>query len=191
MNWSLQGHPVDGRYEILYADPPWAYKDKNIPSGAEKQYPTMSLDQMSEIPISRLAAPNAVLFMWATWPLLTDALELIRDWGFEYKNCGFLWAKLNKVQRTPFLGLGHWTRGNTEPCLFATRGKPHRIDAGVEQLVLDPIQRHSQKPAEVGNRILDLMGNLPAVELFAREQVKNWDGFGNELPPETSIQLHP
>lgn len=95
------------------------------------------------------------------------------------------------------MGLGHWTRGNTEPCLLATRGKPKRVDAGVRQVVIDHLDeetifaqrgRHSAKPPEVRDRIVRLLGDVPRIELFARERVAGWDAWGNELP---AVEAHP
>lgn len=194
--WTLSGHVVDGCYDVLYADPPWSYRDKAPKGGAEEQYQTVSLADLCKMPIGALGKPDSVLFMWATWPTLPDALTLMQAWGYEFKNCAYLWAKINKKAPTPFFGLGHWTRGNTEPCLLGVRGKPHRVDAKVEQLLCDDnlvaakLARHSEKPNEVRERILKLMGPQSfAVELFARKQFEGWDSFGNELPPETSLQL--
>jgi N6-adenosine-specific RNA methylase IME4 len=195
--WTLAGHDVGGAYNIIYADPPWSYKDKNPAGGADAQYPTMSIKDLCQMPVRKLGSSDSVLFMWATWPTLPDALALMTAWGYQYKNCGFLWAKTNKIKPTPFLGLGHWTRGNTEPCLLATRGKPHRIDAKVEQLlvtdnlVVSPLTKHSRKPPEVRDRIIQLMGDTPAVELFARETAVGWDSHGNEMSPETSVLYSP
>ncbi len=182
---------MTGRFEIVYADPAWSYNNKTIRGGAEHHYPTMTLEQICALPISKLAAPNAALFLWATWPTLPDALKVISAWGFTYKNCAFDWVKTTK-NGGDAVGLGHWTRGNTEPCLFATRGKLTRIDAGVRQVVIDEVEpelicaprgSHSAKPAIVRTRIGQLLGDLPRIELFARERVKGWHAWGNQLPP--------
>ena len=183
MNWSLTGKPVDGCYSIVYADPPWSYKDKQ----GQGPYPTMDLHDLMALPVEALTTPDAVLFMWATWPTLPDAFSLGIQWGFRYVNCGFLWVKMRAGR--PFMGLGHWTRGNTEPCLLFKRGKPKVISHSVEQVVLAPLTRHSAKPPEVRDRIHALMGDQPSVELFAREQVARWDSFGNEIDPATSVLL--
>lgn len=87
--------------------------------------------------------------MWATYPKMQEALDLIEAWGFKYKSIAFQWIKQNRSGNGYFFGLGRWTRGNTEPCLIAIKGKPKRISAGVGQLVFSPLRRHSQKPAEV------------------------------------------
>ena len=136
------------RYSIIYADPPWAYKDNGCQGAAAKHYNTMSIEELKKLPISDLADKNAVLFLWATYPKLAEALELIASWGFIYKTIAFQWVKTYKSGFGEFLGLGRWTRGNTEPCLLATKGKPTRINPGISQLIFSPIRKHSQKPPE-------------------------------------------
>ncbi len=186
-----------GGYEVLYADCPWKYRDKKVRGGAEHHYPTMSLAELCLLPVKDLAAENSVLFTWATWPTLLDAYAVMKAWGFEYYNCGFLWAKMNKVATdTPFFGQGRMTRGNTEPCLLGKRGKPKRLDNAVEQLMLDegliltPIGEHSEKPAEARNRILRLMGDVSAVELFARAPSPGWDVFGNQVDSTVTLESY-
>ena len=120
--------------------------------------------------------------MWATFPMLREALELIEAWGFTYKTIAFNWVKQNKSGNGIFWGLGNWTRSNSEICLLAVKGKPKRISAGVHSVVLSPLQRHSQKPAEVRDRIVELMGDLPRIELFARSAAEGWDCWGPEAP---------
>lgn len=176
-----------GGYGAIYADPPWSYDVKGGRGAADKHYTTMSLDQIKALPVADLAAPDCALFMWGVYPMLREALEVIEAWGFEYKSIGFQWLKLNKVSPTPFFGLGRWTRGNTEPCFIATRGKPVRVSAGVSQLIIEPeilhspIGRHSAKPSEARDKIVQLVGDVPAIELFAREPAPGWDCWGNEV----------
>ena len=183
-----------GRFEVIYADPPWKYADRGCNGAAEFHYPTMPLEKICRLPIQKLAAENSVLFLWATCPMLREALEVISAWGFRYKSIAFQWVKTYKPKADgtaqPFFGLGRWTRGNTEPCLLATRGRPKRIANDVGQLILDPaeellvapVTRHSAKPPETRDRIVRLMGDVPRLELFARERVLGWDAWGNELP---------
>jgi len=147
----------------------------------------MSLQELKNLPIKNITKDNAVLFLWVTYPFLPEGLELIKAWGFTYKSIAFQWLKLNKVNKQPFYGLGRWTRGNTEPCLLATKGKPKRICPAVFQLIQAPIIRHSQKPGEARDKIIQLMGPLPRIELFARQKIEGWDIWGNEL--ENSIDL--
>ena len=169
------------KYNIIYADPPWRYSNRTIPTGAEKQYPTMSLKDLCAMPVEELAADDAVLFLWATYPTLPDAMKLMEAWGFTYKTISFQWVKQNKSGNGFFTGLGWWTRANTEPCLLGVRGGIKRVDNTVKQLVVSPLREHSRKPDEVRDRIVQLMGDLPRIELFARTTTTGWDVFGNEV----------
>jgi len=147
----------------------------------------MKLEDIKRLPVQNIVGKNSILFLWVTYPMLKEGLEVIEAWGFRYRTIAFQWVKLNKDSMGAFYGLGRWTRGNTEPCLLATRGKPHRIDEAVFQLIMTPLQRHSQKPSEVRQRIVQLMGDLPRIELFARRKVEGWDCWGNEV--ESDIEL--
>jgi N6-adenosine-specific RNA methylase IME4 len=181
---------MSGRFEIIYADPPWSYDDRGIRGSAEGHYKTMSLDDICKLPVNNLAADNCALFVWGTYPTLPNMFRVIEAWGFRYKTLAFQWVKLNRKNQEPFFGLGHWTRGNTEGCYLAVKGKPQRIDSAVSQIVMgdelvaSPVGSHSAKPPEVRERIVKLMGDLPRIELFARERVAGWDGWGNEYPKE-------
>lgn len=94
----------------------------------------------------------------------------------------FQWIKLNRSGKGYFFGLGRWTRGNSECCLIATKGKPHRENNSVGQLIFEPLRKHSQKPDIVRDKIRDLMGaNQTCIELFARTQTPGWDVWGNEI----------
>lgn len=174
------------KYSVIYADPPWTYSDKGCNGAAAGQYSLMGNRDIANLPVHRLAAPDCALFMWATYPLLPEALATIAGWGFQYKSIAFQWVKLNPKALTPFYGLGRWTRGNTEPCLLATRGKPKAVSKGVHQLIdelvlEDAIQRHSSKPARAREKIVELMGDVPRIELFARQNSPGWESTGNEL----------
>ena len=185
------------KYQIIYADCPWSYNDQGCQGTMANHYRGMKLKDICDLPIKNIADKNCVLFMWATYPMLREALKVIEAWGFEYKSIAFQWVKLNPKSRTPFYGLGRWTRGNTEPCLLATKGKPKRISNSVFQLVQEPRSTHSKKPQEVRKRIVELMGDLPRIELFARgerdkdlfgnNKFDGWDIYGNEV--ESDIEL--
>lgn len=114
-------------------------------------------------------------------PKLDECWELIKNWGFEYKTVAFVWVKRNKKAPTFFWGMGRWTRSNAELCLLATKGKPKRINASIHSIIDTPIEAHSKKPQEVRDRIVKLVGNLPRIELFAREKSDGWDVWGNEV----------
>lgn len=172
-----------GPYSIIYADPPWRYQDAGCNGNAAGHYNTMSLDEICALPVSASAAENAVLLMWATWPMLPESLRVIESWGFKYKSVGFVWIKKNKTDCGHFFGLGRWTRGNSEVCLLATRGKPKRVNNAVSQLCFEPLTRHSEKPIEIRYRIVELLGDVPRIELFARTKSPGWDAWGNEIQP--------
>lgn len=113
---------------------------------------------------------------------MEQGLELIKKWGFIYKTCAFSWIKLNPKSKTPFIGMGYYTRSNNEICLLATKGNVlKRKSKSVKQILLSDIEEHSKKPDEIRERIVDLLGDLPRIELFARQHVEGWDCWGNEV----------
>ena len=170
-----------GNYSIIYADPPWQYQRSKVQGAAENHYPTMGIDELCALPVADLAAPDSALFLWATFPQLPEALRLIEAWGFRYKSVAFVWLKKNKKADSWFYGLGFWTRGNAEICLLATRGHPKRQAANIHQFIISPIEAHSKKPDEAREKIVALMGDLPRVELFARQSPPGWEVWGNEV----------
>lgn len=172
---------TDKKYNIIYADPPWRYQDRKCNGACEFHYETMNLKDICKLPIKDIADKDCVLFLWTTYPMLQEAMELIAAWGFKYKTIGFQWVKQNKSGNGFFFGLGRWTRGNTECCLIAVKGKPKRKNNSVGQLIVSPIQAHSQKPDEARKKIVDLMGDIPRIELFARQYAEGWDCWGNEV----------
>lgn len=157
------------------------YSEKGLGRSAENHYPTMSLEDIKNLPINNLADKNCALFMWTTIPLLKDSFSVLDSWGFEYKSIAFVWIKLNKKSDTLFWGMGHWTRSNAELCILATKGHPKRKSAKVHQVIMSHIQQHSKKPDEARERIIELIGDLPRIELFAREKKGGWDSWGNEI----------
>jgi N6-adenosine-specific RNA methylase IME4 len=186
---------MSGPYQIIYADPPWQYRDHANAGrrGACHKYDVMPLDRICQLPIHRIAAGNCLLALWWVPPMPREALLVVQAWGFNLKTmCGFTWVKETRSQQADLFGryhfgLGHWTRGNAEHCLLATRGKPKRVNASVSQLVFAPLREHSRKPDEVADRLVRLMGDVPRVELFARGHKPGWDVWGNEA--EGSIEL--
>ena len=109
------------------------------------------------------------------------ALRLIRAWGFRYKTVAFVWLKRNRKSPSWFYGMGYWTRANVELCLLATKGSPKRHSANVHQVVFAPIAEHSKKPDIIREKIVELAGDLPRIELFARQSPTGWDVWGNEV----------
>lgn len=178
---------ISRKYNIIYADPPWKYEQNRLSGAAEHHYPTMSFEELSALPVSGIAGKDCVLFLWVTFPQLPDALQLIRAWGFTYKTVAFVWLKTNRKSHTWFYGLGFWTRGNAEICLLSVRGHPKRQAANIHQFIVSPVEQHSKKPDEARDKIVALMGDLPRIELFARQKTPDWDVWGNEV--ENSITL--
>jgi site-specific DNA-methyltransferase (adenine-specific) len=169
------------KYKIILADPPWSYADQGCQGTMINHYKGMDLFEICNMPIDKISEDNCILFLWATYPMMKEALIVIKAWGFSYKTIAFQWVKLNPKALTPFYGLGRWTRGNTEPCLLATKGRVSRRDNSVFQLVQSPRREHSRKPDEVKNKIVKLVGNYSRIELFAREKSKGWHSWGNEV----------
>jgi len=169
------------KYKIIYADPPWEYEDKAKAGnrGACCKYSVMSINDLENIPVKDIADNDCILFMWITFPMIKESLKLIESWGFEYKTVAFIWIKKTE-KGTWFMGMGNWTRANAEICLLATKGKPRRINAGIVQVVDSVVKEHSKKPDEVRKRIVQLCGDLPRIELFARTRVHGWDVWGND-----------
>ena len=174
----------DKKYNIIYADPAWTFKTWSN-KGEEKspKYDVMTINDIKNLPVNEIVSDDCVLFIWVTYPLLIEGLETVKSWGFKYKTCGFSWIKQNKKADSLFWGLGYWTRANNEICLLATKGKPSRISKSVHQIVHEPIGKHSKKPTVVRDRIVELCGDLPRIELFARQSVDGWDSWGNETEP--------
>ncbi len=177
---------TDKKYMIIYADPPWAYKvwsNKGNGRSAESHYNTMKIEEIINMKdtIQKISDENCVLFLWVTFPCLLEGLRTLKEWGFKYKTCGFTWVKRNKVSDTWFFGLGHWTRANAELCLIATKGTIKRVSSKVPQIVDTRIEEHSKKPAIVRDRIVELIGDYPRIELFARQTADGWDCWGNEV----------
>jgi len=169
------------KYNIIYADPAWSYTGNMMNSSVTDHYKTMSLEDICNLSVENIADKNCILFMWVTLPKLNQFMEVINSWGFEYKTTAFVWVKKNKISNSFFMGLGRWTRANPEICILATKGKITRKSNKVRQLQIFPIEQHSKKPDKFRDLIIELCGNLPRIELFARQKVDGWDYWGNEL----------
>lgn len=172
------------KYNIILADPPWSFRVWNRDTGsgrsAESHYHTMSIEDIYTLPVANIADKDCVLFLWVTNSLLPEALEVGSRWGFQYKTVAFTWRKLTKHNKE-HMGMGYWTRQSPEMMLLFTKGKPKRVSASVRQLQSFTIGRHSEKPKQFHELIVQLMGDLPRAELFARECIEGWDCYGNEI----------
>ncbi len=170
------------KYNVIYADPPWSYNDKmsGHSFSLDHEYKTQSIEWIKSLSVNNLADKDCALFMWVVSPLLPEALDVIKSWGFKYKTLAFCWSKYHKSGKL-VKNLGRWTMGNVELCLLATRGKPKRICNNIQQLVQYERSRHSVKPPIVRDRIVQLMGDVPRIELFARERERGWDALGDSI----------
>ena len=175
------------KYNIIYADPPWDYGNTKNKEGefwgmADKHYPCMKFQDICNLPIQNLAADDCYLFLWTTSPFLEKTFQVIKDWGFQYCTVGFVWVKMkNDMSEVRKDGLGKYTISNAEYCLICRKGKYWREARNVQQIIQAPKTIHSEKPSGVRDRIVALVGDLPRVELFARQQVEGWDCWGNEV----------
>nr|DAF05465.1 MAG TPA: N6 adenosine methyltransferase subunit [Caudoviricetes sp.] len=177
------------KYNIIYADPPWEYsRSGGMKKGrgmAKQHYATMKTADICALPIRRICTADAICFMWATFPNIGEALKVMTAWGFTYKTAAFVWVKRNKCG-SPFWGMGQYTRANAEICLLgiSEKTKANAIvkSHAVHQLIEAIPGRHSEKPPETRERIIQLTGGgRSAIELFARQAVDGWDCWGNEV----------
>ena len=169
------------KYKIIYADPPWCYQNGGVPQGGvNAQYKTMTLDDIKALPVADLADDVCVLMLWATFPQIQEALDVMRAWGFKYKTLGFSWLKTNK-DGSPFFGVGYYAKSNQEVCLLGAKGKIHSLvrSNSVSSFVSTGRTKHSEKPQKVRDNIVELFGDIPRIELFARQKTEGWDAIGD------------
>jgi N6-adenosine-specific RNA methylase IME4 len=175
--------PRVGQYGCVLADPPWSFKSWSGKTGtphrtANDHYKTQPFDSLESLPVSQVCALDCAMFMWTVDSHVDQAIELARGWGFGFKTIAFIWAKTN-ANGTFRIGMGYWSRKQTETCLLFTRGKPKRMDKGVRQLIVAPRREHSRKPDEQYERVERLVAG-PYLEMFARQSRPGWDSWGNE-----------
>lgn len=167
---------VAANYPVIYADPPWRYEHSRTDNRQiENHYPTMDLAQICALPVSDVAAPDAVLFLWATSPKLAESMQVIEAWGFTYRTC-MVWDK-------EVIGMGYYARQQHELLLIATRGnlptpKPANRPPSVVQVRRST--KHSEKPAEFYTLIESMYPEYARIELFARNARQGWAVWGNQ-----------
>lgn len=174
------------RYSIIYADPPWKYNARynsstRFGTGAYGHYCLMTNDEIAALPIRNISANNCALFLWVTFPYLDKQIRIMEAWGFTYKTLGFSWIKTNPKNGNPFFGVGYYAKSNCEVCLMGIKGKMTPISNRVSSCIISPRREHSRKPDIVRERIVELFGDLPRIELFARQKIDGWDCWGNEV----------
>lgn len=177
----------DKKYKVILADPPWSYRNKKTgghsdgacgKSGACQKYDTLELQEICDLPVRNISSRNCCLFLWATTPLLPDAFEVMRSWGFEYKTAIY-WRKIMS------LGMGFWFRGQVEVCLFGIKGTVPAFHSQHPNFLQTRAGLHSRKPKELMGIIGPCIENLnPKIELFARQKIEGWDSWGNQVPTD-------
>jgi N6-adenosine-specific RNA methylase IME4 len=161
----------DRRYATIVIDPPWQYKNNGSRNAARRKYPTMSLDDICALPVQAFAEDNAHLYLWATVPLLDEAFDVLRAWGFTYKTA-ITWVK-------PQMGMGNWWRVSTEHVLFGVRGSLPARSRGTMNWFQANRGRHSAKP-EAFYDLVEEVSPGPYIDVFARRRRFNWDVWGDE-----------
>jgi N6-adenosine-specific RNA methylase IME4 len=173
------------KFDIIYADPPWSFttwSDKGKKKSPDNHYQILNIEDIKGLNVQGISNDNSILALWVTAPLFREGLDTLKSWGFEYKTFLFTWVKTNKKSPGWFWGLGYYTRSNPEFCILGTRGKPlERLSHSIHSVVDSPVAEHSKKPDIVRNRLVDLFGDRPRVELFARNTYEGWVCLGNEI----------
>lgn len=172
------------KFNIIYADCPWEFSDKLKCGnrGSSLKYGELTFADLKNLPINKIAADDCVLCLWCPAALLPNGLDLIKEWGFEYKTILFNWVKLTRKHARLYFGLGHYTRGGSEFCLLGVRGKPKVICKSVRQVQFDYVgKQHSHKPDKIRKEIVKLFGDVARIELFARQRYDGWLGLGDEI----------
>lgn len=168
------------RYGLIVADPPWSYANwskSGEHKNASAKYDCMGLDAIKAMQVGHLAAKDCVLWLWATNPLLDQAFDVMRAWGFQFKTAGH-WSKKTVNGKQAF-GTGYLLRCAGEPFLIGTVGKP-KTSKSVRSVIEGPVREHSRKPEEAFIAAEKLCGDAPRLELFSRQERPGWDVFGNE-----------
>lgn len=176
-----------GGFDMIMADPPWLYElrsEKGEEKAPQAQYACMTLDEIAALPVSALAADDAVLWLWATNPLLRDAFKIVDAWGFQFKTAGH-WVKTTKNGKINF-GTGYILRCAGEPFLIATRGTP-KTTKSTRSIIMGRIREHSRKPEEAFAAAEQLMPDARRIEVFSRQKRPGWSNWGNEAEKFGSI----
>jgi N6-adenosine-specific RNA methylase IME4 len=189
-----KGIIMNKKYQVIYADPPWQFTNKktggSMRSGAEHQYLTTGIEGLKNIPVKNITADDAVLIMWYVGAMPQEAIDLVNSWGFTLKNMnGFVWNKLTK-KGLPFFGMGFYTRAGSESAIIATKGKGAKLikSHSIRAVISAKVSKHSKKPEEFKEAITNLCGDVPRLEMFARQSTDGWDVFGNEAPNSIDIK---
>jgi N6-adenosine-specific RNA methylase IME4 len=169
----------DRKYGVIYADPEWQWEPYSRETGMDRaaanHYPTNPTNTIMQRKVADIAADDCALFLWATVPMLPQALAVMSAWGFEYKS-HFIWSK-DKI------GTGYWNRNQHELLLVGTRGNVPAPSPGTQwpSVIEAPITKHSEKPERFAELVESYFPVLPKIELNRRGAPRDgWDAWGNE-----------
>jgi len=186
------------KYQIIYADPPWKFSNRMYSSNKDdhhraitRAYDVMKTEEICGLPIKKISDDDCALFMWVADAFIPDAIKIINAWGFRYKTIAFIWQKREKSGKQVCF-MGQWTMKNCELVLFATKGKMTQYlkSRKIRQLqeAIRERKQHSRKPQLIRDKIVEMFGNLPRIELFAREKTEGWDVWGNEVESDIILE---
>ena len=175
------------KFDVVLADPPWEFRvwsKKGSGRTASSHYPVMTTASLAHLPIQSVAEKNCALFLWAVWPNLPAALYIIQSWGFVYRTVAWVWAKTTTDRKKWHMGMGYYSRANTEIALLAVKGRMPVVHRDVLALIVSPVGQHSAKPDIQYEKIERLYPGRKCLELFACKARSGWSGLGNELDGE-------
>ena len=193
-----------GQFDLIMADPPWQFATRSAKGvtakGAGGQYSVMPLDLVRELPVASLAEKHCLLWLWATNPMLPQALQVMAAWGFEFKTAG-TWVKRTRHGKGAF-GTGYTLRSANEPFLIGTRGRPvttRKVRSAIASGDTDPLtlssvtiesvsREHSRKPDEAFAAAELLMPEARRIELFSRQERPGWTVWGNETTKFSNLE---
>ncbi len=187
MSWPF-GDLAPFSYDLIMADPPWSFKNwskKGEHKNASAKYDCMDMDAIKALPVQQLAAPDSLLWLWATNPMLDQAIDVLKGWGFTFVTAG-TWVKLSKTGSKLAFGTGYALRSANEPFLIGRMGSP-RLSRSVRSALMAPVREHSRKPDlafSEAERLIAPQAGIHAprlLELFSRQSRKGWDAWGNEI----------
>jgi len=170
------------KYKVIYADPPWRYRNKSPPCLPKKKpetckieyyYNTLDLEDIKNMNIKSICDRECVLFLWATTPAIREAFEVLDAWGFKYKTM-ITWEKTNNDC------MGYWFRTCTEHLIVGVKGKVKAFRNMSRSCYHERRRKHSQKPDYFYN-LIEQVTDKPRIELFARNKVDGWDCWGDKI----------
>ena len=180
------------KYKIVYADPPWSHSSGrsggSMKSHAAEKYKVMSVDQICGLDVRGISDKDSFLFMWWVASMPEEALRVVKAWDFNIKTLTcFSWIK-KTVNGKDHFGMGYYSRQQQEHCLVARRGCPVVVSHSVRQNIYSQVRGHSQKPDETRDRIVELAGDVPRLEMFVKPPgAPGWDVWGDEVECDVKI----